>query len=87
MRTEGGKLVRILGIYAPNEEAHSVEFFRQLINRSLKGYHIIHGNMNKCEAAIDRNPLRLEDLRAVEAFQQTFENNGFKDGRRISYPR
>ncbi|RKF55172.1 LINE-1 retrotransposable element ORF2 protein [Erysiphe neolycopersici] len=86
IRTDGGKLVRILGLYAPNEETQSVEFFKQLNSRGLKGYHIILGDMNKCEAAIDRNPSRLEDLRVVEAFQHAFENNGFRDGWRMSKP-
>ncbi|RKF56515.1 putative 149 kDa protein, partial [Erysiphe neolycopersici] len=86
LRTDGGKLVRILGIYAPNEETQSVTFFKQLNERGLKGYHIVIGDMNKCEAKLDRNPSRTEDLRVVEAFQLAFENNGFIDGWRLSNP-
>ncbi|KAF5177688.1 Transposon tx1 uncharacterized protein [Thalictrum thalictroides] len=86
IRTDGGKLVRILGIYAPNVETDSVRFFQQLNNRGLKGYHIIVGDMNKCEAKIDRNPMRLEDPRVLEALHMAFENNGFKDGWRLANP-
>ncbi|KAF5203424.1 Transposon tx1 uncharacterized protein, partial [Thalictrum thalictroides] len=86
LRTDGGKLVRILGIYAPNIESDSVRFFHDLNNRSLKGYHIILGDMNKCEAKIDRNPMRLEDPRVLDALQIAFESNGFRDGWRLTNP-
>lgn len=68
MLVEGGKPVRITGIYAPNTETGNVSFFRKLAGLEKQGKSdIIVGDFNRCEAPIDRNPSRPEDCRVRNA--------------------
>ncbi|KAI5790422.1 hypothetical protein FPQ18DRAFT_236671, partial [Pyronema domesticum] len=86
LTTDGGKIVRILGIYAPNEETNSVNFFNGFHAGEDLSFHIMLGDFNRCQELYDRTPSRSEDSRVLNALTEGIQNGRLIDGWRESNP-
>jgi exonuclease III len=80
------KLIRILGIYAPNEESNSVNFFNNLHSERDPRFHIMLGDFNRCQEAHDRNPPRREDERDLNSLKKCTAKDKMLDGWRTQNP-
>ena len=87
-KIEGSKSFKhILGVYAPNADTDSVEFFNQLSETDgLLRADIVLGDFNKVEESVDRCPPRTEEPRVLRALRAIKEPRNLLDGWRDTYP-
>jgi exonuclease III len=79
--------IYILGIYAPNGETTSVNFFNQLNNNGEEQhFDIMLGDFNRCLEPHDRNPTRSEDNWVQESLRKGTRHGELIDGWRETYP-
>ncbi|KAJ5942542.1 Endonuclease/exonuclease/phosphatase [Penicillium verrucosum] len=79
----------LMAVYAPNVETEKVAFWKRMaLISSTEKPDIILGDLNTTLDPIDRNPVRVEDLRVRKAFQDfiTIGSVVMEDGWRETYP-
>jgi exonuclease III len=77
------KTIRILGLYAPNQESDSVNFFNNIHAGGDTRFHIMLGNFDRCQDAHNRNPARSEDMHVLNNLDKSTQNDGLIDGWRM----
>lgn len=83
-----GQTVRILGVYGPNLDTESKQFFSE-VGQVIDSWkpHLVLGDFNKTVDLTDRNPPRLESPGVRIAMYSTLEEKGYIDGwREIAGP-
>jgi exonuclease III len=86
--TYQGQDLKIMGVYAPNQESACVNFFAADIPLAYAQCrpNIIGGDWNKTQHQLDRNPPRLEDPRIRRSLKRAFLNGTYVDGWRKTNP-
>ncbi|KAI0089038.1 Endonuclease/exonuclease/phosphatase, partial [Irpex rosettiformis] len=83
-------LLRILNVYAPNNIDENAQFWEDLEeewnNNDRPLPHIMMGDFNVVEDAIDRFPSRTDSPRATDSLQSLYSTLGLVDGWRERYP-
>ncbi|KAF8633797.1 hypothetical protein AX17_004355 [Amanita inopinata Kibby_2008] len=90
MKQYANKPLRILNIYAPNSPADNLLFWEQIntifLNRRIPKPHVMLGDFNLVENAIDRIPAHCDTDSTVESLQNLTSTFGLIDGWRHTFP-